>query len=370
MSNRQPKSFDAITASQRARDASVLRSIKEDYVNPLIDELEEVIAGYKNMSEPEKFIAIMRENEKYAPKGYPLPLDFGATCGLVICSGLVFSGDLSELGKNSYELLYECRTEGDDEERENAVVVYSEKFPQLREGLFIGENVIATYSSFPQLLSGLFATAQDEPLRMLPPSRLDQCLLQYRSDYEGFPPTFKIGILAQLVAQSVLVPFSEACRFVAGWTEEVETRRWLARQRQSVRGPHGWILKIRDIKPENELMRNCAVAMRSMPQISQNALVARFFGNEPAYKSERNKQHNERSRRERTNVLVEFIDSVLPSRGLHVGRTGAGKHITYEEACIEFNREFPQYSYKESAFRSAYFNAKKARQGDDGNAKK
>lgn len=332
------KDFEHTAKSQEARDLAVLSRIKTEFINPLVDELNTIIEDYGNMPEPEKFVEIMRVNAaKYAPHGYALPLDFGDIDGEVVCSGLVFSGSK----KGTYGNLYECRAEGEVEDK---VDVYSEKFPQLREGLFLH--------------------ARKGPLERLPPQELDRCLMQYRNEYSKLPPTFKIGVVAQLISQSVLVPYSEACKFAAGWVEDIEPRRWLAHQRRTkARWSHGWILAIRDQKPENELMRHCARALRAASPDTHDPLLYRFFGCTPAYSAKPHEQVNERSRRERTNALVEFIDVILPSKGYYVGRRGEGERISFAKAQDLFESEHPDYHYYDvNSFRNAYYNARKARE--------
>ena len=354
----KPKDYSRITQPQRKRDEYALQRIKAEYVEPLAIELGETIEGYHDMNPPEKFLAIMNVNSEVAPFGYSLPLDFGDIKGMVVCSGCVFSGDI-------HESLYDARTEGgvDEDGCKNAeATVYTEKFPWMRTELFATPRV--------RKPSGLAA------------QWLDECIDEYRSDYDKLPTAFKIGVIAQLVSQCVLVEYADACKFAASWVDIIEPQRILWSPFQSKRfGPRGWLLAIRDREPENELMRHCAKKLRESSPVAAD-LLARGL---PCYREEassiqqreehdevkgRKKERGIRARREKTEALVNFIEVMLPSQGYYVGRTGkskeegkeAGEKISWNDAKTRFELEYPDYRYGSlKTFCNSYYQAKKIR---------
>ena len=75
------KDFDSLTPAQMSRDSMLVEKVREEYIVPLLDELEKAIPSYSAMDEWERFVALMKLNEDVAPVGDFLMLDFGHRSG-------------------------------------------------------------------------------------------------------------------------------------------------------------------------------------------------------------------------------------------------------------------------------------------------
>ena len=349
--------YERLTRYQKARDDEVLSCIQTKFVEPLAEELEVAIKEYESLSDVQKFLEIMRTNEDSAPNGCALPLDFGERAqGMVICKGLVFAG------ANLYETQTIHVFKGVEGTDYIASVEGVEWLGDPRED-WIEERELWYSETFPRFGAGYFGTTRMGRLDQVPSDKLERVLEEASSTdiYKELPVSFKVAVVAQLICQNILVPYSDACRYAAGLDKKIEPRRRLISPLQSEYGPYGWLVAIRDKKPENKMLIDLARTLRhASPDSLELDVYNSVMGVEVAPPPPERK---ERSRRDRTETLVSFIDEILPARHKYVGRIGEGEHISFDKAKVMFDEEYPEFSYNSTrSFRNSYYNARKARE--------
>ena len=317
------KSFSKMTDSQQMRDKAVLKEIDERFVSPLLEELNTIVDGYREMDDREKFVSLLRLNEEHAQKGDSLLVDFGS-----------IDGNSTWTAFYAGESLFTYQ-EWDDVKRYCPLHVDSD-------------------------LPGLGGRSDALILNNL--------LLYEESALERFaelPICFKLAVIARTIQQNLLVNRVDACRYAAGFDKELHLTRWRVRPLESGNTQRfGWLIEIRDTKPENELMKELARKMRSSVQADMNGYgyIPTDEGDAPLYAEADEPRKKKRTRHETTERLVYFIEDVLPSTGRYVGRSGDGRRIGWEQAFAEYCESYPNDYSSEKSFRDSYYNARKARQ--------
>ena len=319
------KDFAKMTDSQLMRDRAVLKEISEKLVSPLLSELSSIVDGYSDMSDREKYVSLLRLNEEHAKSGDWLLVDFGLIDGNGTCSSF-FAGesiqfDIDWDGVNQYTPLY-------------------------------------TDSEHPGLASRSASLI------------LDNLLLYDESGLKRFyklPICFRLAAIARTIQQNLLVTRVDACRYAAGFDEDLRLERWRARSLDSgYIQRFGWRIEVRDTRPENELVKEIARRIRSSVKSDMDAYgyIKTDEGNIPLYAEADEPRQQKRTRHASTEKLVDFIDFYLPSIGLYVGLSGEGKRISWLRAYEMFNEKYPGIYKDEKTFSDSYRNAKKARQSD------
>lgn len=309
------------TDAQRMRDEAFLRSTRAEYGSPLADELERLSPGYKDADWYGKFTSLMRLNEEYAPKGASLLLDFGTVAWskgedgrLVLhndrkACGLVFCGD---------SRLYSV-------EERDGVRLYS---PKAYDGGF-GNTPNQTAPDLSSLLAD-----------------------------KSIPPHFRVALLALYTRQNIPMDVSASCRFAAGCHLELVERRWWADSIVSGDRIVGWSLVIRDETPPDVLLKHIGSLIRET-DVSQSHRVRTKF---PRAGIKRRTYHDS------TKNLVTFVNEYLPSKGMYVLRSDAGKgeSITWKRAYALFDERYPGTYSSPQSMSNAYYNAVKARREREG----
>lgn len=320
------KDFDAFTKSQMQRDSRVIREIEERYVRPLQAEIEAVIPGYRDMSERNKFVELMRLNQPHAPKGDWLMVHFG-------------------------------HTSPDD------------GYYKMESAVYLGGDHRVTCFTVDgvKCYHPIFIMNQQPGVTVRPGNRLynnaQMFIEEETEDYLAFPIPFKIALIAQLIRQNLPVDLCSACRFVAGFESELTMRRW--RINEAIGGNwqiFGWNIEIRDTIPENELLTHIARHIRATAEERASNFIG-WPSDEGEITLFSEYDPRKRKPRESTELLVDFIERDLPSNGYYVGRSGEGTKLTWEQAYIRFNDLHPDIYSSRKSFEDSYHNAKQARKG-------
>ena len=321
------KDFDSLTSAQMSRDSMFVDSVREALINPLLEELEGAIPGYKCMDEWDRFIALMKLNEDVAPVGDFLMLDFGHNNEKSNMRGAVFTGEM----------------------------------PMILMTKLDGTEVYIPY----------FQNAQNTPDANILTKMLGAVLVDPDEDYEPFPLPFRVAAIALYLRQNVIVSEVESCRFAAGLTDMPKLSRWIAQPLESrSMQRYGWSLMLRDTRPENEMALHIARALRQKAAddtawLGEDAKT--FYGVVSLYAEYESGKKQTRSRHETTESLVDFIERFLPAHGYHVGRTGEGERLSWEQAMEMFKEQYPKLANKYNSVKSfadSYRNARKARRGE------
>ena len=299
--------YDELTEAQRLKDEAFIDVARRKYVTPLVGELEKAIEGYSKMDAYDRFLALMRLNEKHAPKGESLLLEFGYVGGGVDENGVHYADAKLEtrgLVFSGIQLGYRC-------EMQSGVPVYSKAINLKRP--------FGTDEDISSILNG--------------------------GVYSSLPLAFRVALVALYVLQNVFTTNADACRFAAGIKNNVELRRFFVDRIRTEDGELlGWDVLLRDARPENDLMKSLGKMMRDSAK--SNVETQRIAEYEDA---------KSRKRRDTTETLIAFIEVVLPSRGMHVGRGG----ISWKKAFGYFDVEHPGMYKNPKSFENAYHNAKR-----------
>lgn len=316
------KDFSKMTDSQLMRDRAVLNEITKKLVSPLLYELSVAVRGYADMSDREKYVSLLMLNEEHAKEGDSLLVDFGSINGTDTLSSF-FAGESIQLERHW------------DGARQYTPLYIDSEHPGFEHNGSLAYNNLLLYDE-----DGL-------------------------EQFSKLPICFRLAAIARTIQQNLLVTRKDACRYAAGFDDDLHLTRWRARPLESgYIQRFGWYVEIRDTKPENELLREIARRIR----VSVNSYIDSYEyiptedGNIPLYAESNEPRQHKRTRHASTENLVGFIDLYLPSIGLYVGRSGVGKRISWKEAFEIFNDEYPGIYNSEKSFRDSYYNAKKARQ--------
>ena len=321
------KDFDSLTPAQMSRDSMFVDNIREELVNPLLDELEEAIPGYGAMGDWDRFIALMKLNEDVAPVGDFLMLDFGYHPDRGSMRGAVFTGGM----------------------------------PMVLMKVVDGAEVYIPY----------FQSALNTSDTYLINRTLGAALVEDEEGSDPFPLPFRIAAVALYLRQCIAISEIESCRFAAGIVDNPKLTRWMAKPLEEVGGQrYGWTLTLRDTRPENEMALHIARALRQRT-VEDAAYygkdVKALYGVVSLYAEYEPGKGQTRSRHETTESLVHFIERFLPAHGYHVGRSGDGERISWEQAMEMFKEQYPRLAHKYNSVKSfadSYRNARKARRGE------
>lgn len=307
--------FKDQTKDQLLRDKTLVDNLKESVVLPLLDELSSVVQTYRVMDEEEKIRALLSLNAKHAPQGDWLLLDFGGLSkGDAWCA---FSG------QSAFE----------------TVLIDNE-----------------TKAYVPRFITSLgLGTPMNETDR-----RLD--FIQNDTSFKQLPIVYRIGMVAYALRENVFCSLSDACRFAAGidgdlklWRSEIEPLISANYQR------FGWRIEVRDVMPSNELAVSAARKARALTQIETSIIgsIESSAGQIPIHAEYEPKKRRPRGS---TNLLIEFIENYLPSKGCYVGRkrVEGRKKISWQQAYDLFDEKYPQMYVSVDSFKGSYTNAKTA----------
>ena len=299
--------YDELTEAQRLRDEAFINAVRKKYVAPLVAELDAAVDGYSKMIPYDRFLALMRLNEEHAPNGESLLLEFGYVGGGVDENGVPYAdASLTTRGLvfSGIQLNYHC-------EMRNGVPVYSKAI--------CCPHPIGTDGDILSILDGYA--------------------------YDNLPLAFRVALIALYVRQNVFTTNANACCFAAGIRNDVELRRFFVDRIRTESGELlGWDVMLRDARPENDLMKSLGRMMRE--SANRNIETQRIAESEKA---------KSRKRRDTTETLIAFIDEVLPSRGMRVGRVG----ISWKKAFQYFEEIHPGMYKNPKSFENAYHNAKR-----------
>lgn len=314
--------FVELTEPQQVRDSAIVEQIRAAYIEPLLTEINEAIPDYANLDDWGKFLALMRLNEEVALKGDCLMLDFGWCSNEGRAYGAVYSGDTRPHAYQEYE----------------GTKVYTPFY--LDSDMGIGSSALLNNVGY-----------------LLDPEVDDG------SVYSRLPLPFKVAVLALYLRQNVLVTLMDSCRLAAGMTTEISCKRWLLGRAQSEKlQNYGWILRIRDTMPSNEMVKALAHLMRWNRRTAIELFGPTHADGTLLYADEKQKRSPNKS----TELLIDFVERDIPSRGLHVGRKGSGEPLSWDKAYLMFNELHPDIYSSTKSFRDSYYNAKKAREQEGG----
>lgn len=315
--------FNILNDAQGARDSYMVNKIRDDLIAPLVCELEAAIPGYKAMGNESRFAALMKLNEEHAPNGYSLVLDFG----------------MSDNGTRLRSAVYSGR---------NDLHLYSE-----RDGYKIYDPwFLESFGGVPGSI------ASNIEYLLFPPHGHDH---GFRSVYDGLPLPFKIAVSAQYIKQNVVTTTPKACQFAAGWVSAIEPSRFVCVPMEGTSLQRfGWLIALRDTKPQNEMGIHIAKALRSYTDSAAQQFPGWPVDGElvPLFAAEQT-----RTWHKSTELLVDFVERVLPSMGLYMGRSGKGKRISIKKAYSMFDELHPGLYKSPKTFYNSYLNARKAREG-------
>lgn len=317
--------FLHITEAQALRDRAFIRNVRRDYIDSLMQELNELIPGYDEMSERDKFAALMKENEKVPDTGYNLVLDFGI--------------DVELMAQNRERVSFPARS-----------LVFSGR----REQAYVDAQDFVMH--YPTLATSKYGIPNGA-------SFTNAGLLWIDKEERALPPVFRVALIAQYIRENILVSLVDACRFAAGWVDEIEPRRIQVERVVSDQSQvFGWSITIRDTMPSNEMMRDLARVLRALAAwdveengeftlelgTNQPTELPLFDGYEPS----------KRTPRATTNMLVSFIEDYLPREGLRVRRDSdkSLKKITWKQAYDMFDEMHPGIYMDAKSFETSYNN--------------
>lgn len=320
--NMGKKDYKHLTESQKQRDLSFLQDVTERYLNPLLVELNEAIPSYSELSEWERFMALMRINQEYFENGNALCLDFGY-----------------------------C------EERQI----------QMRGWVFPHTNLLTPidYGDGVTVFDPWFQESQVGTIERMVFSGNVQVVLERRPDmYNALPLPYKIAVMALHIRQNVITTRIASCRCAACWDNSLTVYRQLATQIIGANQQRfGWSVFIRDTMPENNMGIDIAKTLKALAEadISLNdAYIETKSGDVPTYAEHEPDKKQRRANRQTTNNLKDFFTRYLPSQNLYVGRSGEGTRISQSEAFELFDAMYPnQYCDYDSFFKSYYTQRKK-----------
>lgn len=317
--------FFVPTESQAERDESLIKHVRETLVMPLLEEIGQRIPSYMEMSELERFKALMRINSEYAYMGPSLPLRLGWAADFGTMKSAVFSNK-NELylykdigGAVVYEPLIVDSEAGNDELYSNAA--------------YLLDYEAADENSFVNTV------------------------------YKTLPIPFKIALVALYVRQHVITTYEESCRFAAGWSDAPRFARIMYKSiGAAAEQRFGWHVFFRDAMPQNAMGEEVARVLRQRAAVDTKSfpgwideggqLIPLFDGYDPTAKQKRDS-------RESTKLLKDFFTRILPSRGYYVGRSGVGTRLMIDDAYKQFDTLHPGLYTSKESFANAYYRARK-----------
>ena len=201
--NSEPKQLQ-LTEAQRFNDQEFLNSIKDEFINPLVEELEEQIEGYSDMNAVHRRAYAIKRNEPLQGVGDFLPLG----------DSLVYAG--IQLGKKA-----EYMSDG---------ITFMQYLPR-----FWGE-------------ADGFHSFVDDRLFM---GDSEYFLTKERERYDSLPPEFKAAFLCRFIKTQVIVKDDwSVISFVLGASDELETSRYSIAPIKDAGHIAGWNIRIADVKPD------------------------------------------------------------------------------------------------------------------------
>ena len=325
--------YDELTEPQQVRDSAIVEQIRAAYIEPLLAEINEAIPDYANLDDWGKFLALMRLNEEVALKGDCLMLDFGWCSNDGRAYAAVYSGDTRPCICNEFE----------------GVKVYT---PLYRDSV-MGTGEQGHLHNIGYLLNSPNMRKEYSPLHDF----YDE------SVYHGLPLPFRVALLALYLRQNVLVRHMDACRYVAGMDSQIDCKRFMIEEARSERFQnYGWILRIRDTMPSNDMMKALARVMRWSTKSNAELLGPTNVDGSLLYAEYEPNKRQRRTHNKSTELLIDFVEREIPSRGFHVGRKGSGEPLSWDKAYLMFNELHPDIYSSTKSFRDSYYNAKKARE--------
>lgn len=340
--------FSELTKSQLLRDMSIIERIHRDYIAPLVNDLNRAVPGYSELGMRDKYLALLKLNEKRAPHGVYLMVDFGSL--------------LSEPDADN----------GND------------RFWNTRCAFFYGESDFPFFYEIElggtKLYLPLFIQGGTPGIPALAPNipalggyqKVYAAALE-SSDYLAAPLCFRIAMVAELLRHSTTIPHYQACMLSAGFigTDAIRLERVAIRPLISTETQRfGWNITIRDTAPSNPLMDYATARIRTEKDFEEwffNGLQPiRSHGSDTLLYASDGKR--KRDQAERTKTLIAYIDDYLPSIGYHVGareERKSGSYLSWKRAQEMFSRDYPEYAYTCSSvqFAKTYRNAKSLREG-------
>ena len=335
-----------LSAPQRDRDRRFIEVIREECVAPLLAELEEAVPGYLNLSDTDKYLALLRLNEEHAPYGEHLLVDFGF---LPVPAENAPEGILRDTTCAFYSGKEEEPTAYLSSEFHDGARLYLPLYIQGNSGLPLSNMLVGNLWHLLNDYSdgGFMATV-----------------------YPRLPVCFKIALVAELVRQNVVTTPASACRFAAGFGDgSFESTGIDASTLVDSRGQrYGWTVTIRTTKPSNAAMDELASWMRHVVsesvRMNDRLGVPDFDGSRTSlFSADKPEAKPARGPRTGTVDLIWFINVYLPEHGQRVGRGG---NISWTDAFLTFDSLFPDRYHGEwpgdipgavQNFRNAYYNA-------------
>lgn len=350
--------YDELTKVQRKRDEAFIETVRKNLIAPTIAQLEKEAPGYSKMTDYDRFSMLMKMNDAHAPNGEYLVMDLG-WCDVE---------PVEPIGEG-FELI--CAVFSGIEWQEE---------PDSASGIKIPKRYVPRFYNYGYGFG--FERNYTEPEEWLQVGRYlassrrsaDNPAEDDLRTLELFPIPYRIALIALYIRQNVLCAWKEACRFAAGFDEELHpTRRFI----QSIEGFNGntselfgWSITIRDTDPGNELALDAARIIRKVASEEREAYrsLVQDFGEEHAKElasrfmtiAENNPfEKKARSKRQTTEALEDFLFRYLPSKGLHVKRKGEGEHLKWSEAQRIFEMEYGEV-YAADSFRKRCYALLKA----------
>ena len=339
--------YGQLTVVQRKRDEDVIDEIRRNYIEPTLSILEAHYPDYLTMSDHDKFKALMLLNESHAPKGEYLLLDFG---DCTACNG----NDL--MGCRMSSAVFTGISWARKDPPSNSECPNTFK-PMFRP---IGYNV-------DHWDGGTGSVAFYLEQHRLDPFYLDEDELEDDADFDmldfasdlmtlgQFPIPFRIALIANLIRQSVICTYVAACRFAAGIDDKLELCQYYVNPLitgDSYGEYYGWNIVIREAKPKNDpymhdISRTLqkAVAEETTYVKQANKLRSKLLGTNYDFFQSRF-QSSPRGKYASTRVLEDFLFRLLPSKGLHIGRKGEGKPLSWAAAHTLFLEEYGCDTYR------------------------
>ena len=326
--NMGKKDYRLLTESQLKRDGAFLDSVVSRFIVPLLNDLANAIPGYFQLSEWERFVALMRMNQAYFDKsnGNALCLDFGY-----------------------------C------EEQQKGMRGWVFPHVALFTGDVCSDDAISFHPLFQESQAGMVDTFEHSGKTV---ESIERLPTDFHITFDELPLPYRIAVIALHIRQSIITTREGSCRLAAGWDTQISIhRQYIQPLITEGMQRYGWSVLIRDTIPENKMGEDIVRRIKTWVETDLSlypAYLDTADGNIPTYAEHEPDKKQRRANRETTNNLRDFFTRYLPSENLYVGRSGEGKRISQAEAFELFDEMYPgQYCDCDSFFKSYYTQRKK-----------
>lgn len=289
------KNHKALTPAQVTSDDLFIKSIEDDFINPIISELAECIPSFSDMDFFSRYANVIRLNEPYFEKGDSLELPETPT-GLGM---LVYAGD--RLGKAQTSVF------------KSAEITISQYRPRFKSNFVFGSCANGT-----ALVPDVEHPEEESAIKLF--------LHHERATFDSLPVSYRAALLVQYICENMVVVPSDATRFVLGLEQKSPSQRWIARRTENaqIQG-NGWLVRIRDNKPGNELIKDIGSTLRSSTEE-----VISLHGQDSV-----EQQTNKRATKSGPDAVYSYIDSMYLARHVYIGAVNKGNEKSWADVLAD-----------------------------------